>query len=64
MSNPESELVAATEPDWTGTPSITYSGELLALKEPIPRIRTEATAPGCPEVDVICTPDTEPAKRS
>ena len=37
---------------------------MLALIEPIPRIRTEATAPGCPEVDVICTPDTEPAKRS
>jgi len=46
MSNPESELVAATEPDWTGTPSITYSGELLALKEPIPRIRIEVEAPG------------------
>ena len=41
-SRPPSELMEFIEPEVTGTPSITYSGELEALKEPIPRILKEA----------------------
>ena len=40
ISRPASELIVLMVPERIGTPSITYSGELLALKEPIPRIRT------------------------
>ena len=38
MSRPASELIVLIEPERIGIPSITYNGELLALKDPIPRI--------------------------
>jgi hypothetical protein len=41
MSRPASELIVLIEPERIGIPSITYNGELLALKDPIPRIFKE-----------------------
>lgn len=46
MSRPASELIVLIEPERIGIPSITYNGELLALKDPIPRIFKEEEAPG------------------
>jgi hypothetical protein len=43
-----------------GTPSITYSGSLLALIDVPPRMRTCAPAPGSPLFGVIITPATRP----
>ncbi len=39
-----------------GMPSITYSGSLFALIEPVPRTRTRSPAPGIPEFEVTWTP--------
>ena len=44
-----------------GTPSMTYSGSLLALMEVPPRMRTWAPAPGSPPSSVTFTPATRPA---
>src|SRR5437763_967566 len=44
------------EPCSAGRPSMTYSGSLLALIEPFPRIRTRAPTPGMPELSITCTP--------
>ena len=44
-----------------GIPSTTYNGERLEYAEPKPRIRILALLPGCPEVDITCTPATSPA---
>ena len=63
-SRPPSELMEFIEPEVTGTPSITYSGELEALKEPIPRILKEAEEPGWPEAEVNCTPVAFPCNKS
>ena len=45
-----------------GIPSTTYSGALLELTEPIPRILIVAFVPGCPLVLMTCTPATSPCK--
>ena len=46
ISIPASDPVLLIFPEFTGTPSITYRGELDALKDPIPRILMEEEAPG------------------
>ena len=55
-SKPESLPDAPILPDNTGIPSTTYSGELEALNEPIPRIRMEVDEPGIPEPVFTLTP--------
>lgn len=50
-------LIADISPSY-GTPSTTYKGVLLADIEPIPRMRTVASFPGCPVLLVVCTPAT------
>ena len=44
----------------TGTPSMTYSGSLLAFSEELPRMRTVVAAPGAPPPVVMLTPATLP----
>ena len=44
-----------------GTPSTIMRGLLLALIEPIPRIRILLLSPGCPVEVEICTPETLPS---
>ncbi|OLC95254.1 MAG: hypothetical protein AUJ00_06780 [Gemmatimonadetes bacterium 13_1_40CM_3_70_6] len=39
-----------------GKPSITYSGSLFAVIEPVPRTRTRRPPPGRPVFEVTCTP--------
>ena len=51
------ELLAS--PDM-GTPSMTYSGSLVPLKEVTPRMRTEVLLPGVPEFCVMVSPDALP----
>ena len=45
---------------WSGTPSTTYSGSLLALIDVPPRTRICTPPPGSPLFVTICTPVTRP----
>ena len=45
MSRPASELIVLIEPERIGIPSITYNGELLALKMPLPPLSTVHVLP-------------------
>src|SRR5664280_815891 len=49
---------------YIGNPSITYNGSLPPVIELPPRMRTIEVAPGAPEVEVTCTPETKPCKAS
>src|SRR5690606_31307745 len=51
-------------PSTIGTPSTTYKGELAALKDPTPLIRTFGLAPGCPVPVTPCNPATLPCRLS
>src|SRR2546421_8054389 len=50
------------DPCSAGKPSITYSGSVLAVIEPVPRTRTWMPAPRMPEFEVTCTPPTLPCR--
>ena len=54
----EGSIPLKSEPK--GIPSTTYSGARLEFTEPKPRILMLAFEPGCPLVEITCTPATSP----